>query len=144
MRVSSTGRACRAAASKHANSVRKAICGFANALGGYLIIGADREGNEWTLPGVSFRDKEPSTWLSSVISSGLAPLPPVGEPKVFSRDDGRHAAVVRVGAVPRCITSTGVVYQRVSGQTLPVTDQRVLAELLGAGNAARRRAEPPH
>jgi hypothetical protein len=34
-------------------SVLKAVCGFANQVGGFLIIGARREGSEWVLNGWS-------------------------------------------------------------------------------------------
>src|SRR4051812_27394703 len=54
----------------HANAVRKAVCGFANAIGGYLIVGAEQSANGWRLPGVEFRASEPATWLSSVIANG--------------------------------------------------------------------------
>ena len=47
------------------DSVAKAVCGFANAIGGYLIIGAEREGAGWRLRGVSFPSDEPGTWISS-------------------------------------------------------------------------------
>src|SRR2546430_2286261 len=59
----------------HRDAVRKAICGFANAEGGFFIVGAQRttEGT-WQLPGVTFRSPEPATWLASVITGGLSPL----------------------------------------------------------------------
>jgi hypothetical protein len=43
-------------------------------------------------------------------------------------------------ANPPCITTSGAVFVRVSGQTVPVTDQRVLADLIQRGVAARARA----
>ena len=127
----------------HRNSVLKAVCGLANSAGGFLILGAERaSGAAWTLTGVEFRSAEPGTWLSSVIASGLHPKPWF-DIKLFERDDGRVAAVVAVEpvAAPPCITATGVVYQRVVGQTLPVTDQRVLADLMARGRAVRAQAE---
>src|SRR6266850_6401943 len=48
-------------------SVRKAVCGFANSRGGYLIIGADRRDGAWSVDGVDFGVDEPGTWLDSVI-----------------------------------------------------------------------------
>ena len=126
----------------HRDAVRKAVCGLANAEGGFFIIGAQRdEKGAWQLPGVPFTT-EPGTWLSSVIDSGLSPRPWF-DVKSFERSEGRVAAVVAVEsvAVPPCVTATGVVYQRVTGQTLPVTDQRVLAELFARGRAVREQAE---
>lgn len=126
----------------HAHSVVKAVCGFANARGGFLIVGAQRgTGAAWSLPGCRFKG-EASTWLTSVIAAGVKPQP-VFDVRVFERGEGRKAAVVAVApaAVPPCMTATGVVYIRVSGQTVPVVDQRVLADLLGRGIAAREQAE---
>lgn len=128
----------------HRDAVRKAVAGFANANGGYLIIGAETNASDsgWTLPGVAFRADEPGTWTSSVIASGMSPLPPF-EVEVFERPDGRHAVVLEVQPVlvPPCITADGAVYQRVSGQTLPVIDQQVSAGLFRRGVAARATAE---
>jgi len=128
----------------HPGSVRKAVSGFANASGGYYIVGAERvDGAGWTLPGIEFKSDEPGTWLSSVITDGMKPVPRFGDPKVFDRPDGKKAVVVRVEPVdvPPCITTDGAVYQRVSGQTKAVTDPAVLANLTRAGQAARNQAE---
>jgi schlafen family protein len=131
-------------------SVRKAVCGFANSRGGYLIIGADRRDGAWSVDGVDFGVDEPGTWLDSVIRDGLRPVP-AHEVRVRPGAGGRTVAIVRVQpiAAPPCITSDGVVYLRVSGRTVPVTDPAVLAGLYERGraaeqhaeNAARRRAE---
>jgi|SRR5579884_3029253 len=127
----------------HPDSVRKAVSGFANSVGGYLIIGADRDGDNWRLPGVRFSHPEPATWLSSVIADGGVSPVPLFDPKPLALSDGKAAMVVAVEPVaqPPCITSSGVVYQRVSGQTLPVTDQRVLSDLIQRGEAVRLRTE---
>jgi hypothetical protein len=68
---------------------------------------------------------------------------PDADPKVFDGDEGRKAVVVRVQpvAVPPSITSDGIVFVRVSGQTLPVTDQAVLADMLARGRMATEGAE---
>jgi hypothetical protein len=127
----------------HRDSIRKEVCGFANAVGGYLIIGAEQGANGWTLPGITFPHAEPATWVSSlIVDGGVSPLP-VFDAKPFGRDEGRKAVVVKVEpvAVPPCITASGLVFQRVTGQTPPVTDQRVLADLIEKGTAARTRAE---
>lgn len=127
----------------HADAVRKAVSGFANSRGGVLLIGAEQgPGGTWSFPGIAWHADEPNTWLSSTIHAGLHPVPPF-EIQVFERPDGRQAAAVEVRpvAVPPCVTSDGRVFQRVSGQTLPVTDQRVLAELFVRGEQARQTAE---
>ncbi len=124
------------------DSVAKAVCGFANAIGGYLIIGAEREGAGWRLRGVSFPSDEPGTWISSLVSSGVTPLPRF-DVKAFPRGQDVDAVVVRIEPTssPPCMTTSGVVYQRVSGQTRPVTDQRVLSDLFERGATIRTRTE---
>jgi hypothetical protein len=71
----------------------------------------------------------------------MTPVPRI-DVATWERDEGRHVAVVAVDpvAVPPSITRDGVVYERTSGQTLPVTDQVVLARLHDAGQHARSRA----
>jgi hypothetical protein len=81
-------------------SVRKAVCGFANARGGTLILGAESGGDPpaWRLDGMTFRD-EPPVWLSSVIADGGVACPPVRHAKLVherrtirgtGRDRTRH------------------------------------------------------
>lgn len=120
--------------------VRKAISGFANAIGGSLVIGAERQGDAWRLPGIAFPGVEAKTWLSSVIRD-LAP-PPRHTIKVLpTADEGMVVAVVAVEPidVPPCM-SGGSVYERVSGQTVPVTDPAVLRSLFARGEQARKSA----
>jgi predicted HTH transcriptional regulator len=47
----------------HAGSVRKHVCAFANALGGFYIIGATRERarEPWKIDPVDFGGEEPGT-----------------------------------------------------------------------------------
>jgi hypothetical protein len=125
------------------DTLLKAVCGFANAVGGYLIVGAERQEDTWSLPGVEFPIDEPVTWLSSLIApSGLSPLP-FFDAKAFAGEDGRQSVVVMVEPIasPPCITASGIVYQRVSGQTLPLTDQRALSDLIEKGETARAQTE---
>jgi len=126
----------------NAGSVRKAACGFANSeWGGYLIVGADGgKGKPWKLNGVTFRDPEPKTWLERRAHE-LSP-PPQRDAKAWTLDNGRRVAVLRVNpAAGICITPDGTVYQRVSGGTLPVTDQYVLSQLFQRGERAREAAD---
>jgi hypothetical protein len=124
----------------HRGSVVKAVCGFANSEGGFLILGADREGPYWRTTGVPLPN-EPRVWLGSVIRSGLYPIPE-HEALVWSVGGDRSVVVVRVEpvAVPPCLTTDGIAYQRVSGETVPVTDPRVLQALLERGRQAEERA----
>jgi predicted HTH transcriptional regulator len=76
----------------HGDAVRKAVCGFANARGGVLLLGAERDARgNWSFPGFAWQTDEPGTWLSSIISTGLSPAPRVGI-EVFDRGEGRKAA----------------------------------------------------
>jgi hypothetical protein len=131
------------AATPRRDSVLKAVCGFANSVGGYLILGAERDHSGWTLTGASFPNEEPATWASSIIATGGVSPVPTFDAKPLRAADGRDALVIRVEAVatPPCITSSGTVYQRVSGQTLPVTDPRVMSDLIQQGAAVRVQTE---
>lgn len=126
----------------HNRSVHKAVCGFANStVGGFLILGAEHaEGQGWSLPGMNFQG-EAGPWISSVIATGMSPVPRF-DVKVWPRDGGRIACVIAVDpvAVPPCITKQGQVFERTSGQTIPVTDPLVLTRLTDRGQAARERA----
>jgi hypothetical protein len=138
-------------------SIYKALSGFTNSSGGYLLLGVEREhksSGRWVASGMAFPD-EPELWTSSIITAevGLAPVP-VHRIKVFPIDaahDGvgsaigapqRHVVVVQVEplAVPPCVTGAGAVFMRASGQTKPVIDQRVLADLIRKGESARESA----
>jgi hypothetical protein len=127
----------------HPDSIRKAACGLANRVGGFLIIGArwDREAQGWALPGIRMRDEEPKLWIGKVLR-GLRPVPRF-DPNVWTLDDGRLAAVVWIEPVdePPCMTPQGQVFERVSGETLPVRDPAHLDALFQRGIQAREAAE---
>jgi hypothetical protein len=127
----------------HPDSLRKAACGLANRDGGYIIVGAkrDAETGEWKLPGITKPDNEPALWLGKVLR-GLRPTPRF-ELRAWPLDDDRIAAVVWIEPVdePPCMTPQGQVYERVSGETLPVTDPARLDALFRGGQQARGRAE---
>lgn len=125
------------------DSVRKAANGLANRIGGFVIIGAtrDKKTRAWSVPGITPPDDEPELWIGKVLR-GLNPTPRF-EPKVWRRDDGRVVAVVWIDPVdePPCMTAQGHVYERVSGETLPVQDPTRLDALFRRGEQARTRAE---
>lgn len=127
----------------HPDSVRRAGCGLANQIGGYVLVGAkwNRQELRWELPGIARPDPEPETWLGKVIR-GLSPTPR-HEARAWRLDGGRVAAVVRVEPVaePPCMTRQGRVFIRVSGETLPVEDPALLERLFRNGRHARERAE---
>jgi hypothetical protein len=126
----------------HSGSIRKAACGFANQIGGFLIIGARRgDDGRWQLPGIKRPDREPELWIGKLLRA-LSPTPGF-DTKAWTVDDDRLVLVVRVQpvAAPPCMTPDGRVYERVSGETLPVEDPALLDRLFQRGRHARDRAE---
>jgi hypothetical protein len=126
----------------HRDSLRKAACGFANRDGGYVIVGAKRDADmgEWSLPGITKPDEEPELWIGRVLRS-LRPSPRF-EPQMWKLDDDRIAGVVWAELVeePPCMPPQGQVIERVSGETLPVTNPCRLDALYRGGQQARGRA----
>lgn len=124
------------------HEIRKQVCGFANSHeGGYLILGAKQQGGRWELDPLEFPD-EPAPWINKIIrDGGVRPVPDI-DPKPFPAGDGRHVAVVRVQpiATPPC-NARGIVYERVSGETIPVRDPQRLASLFTRGDDAHRNAQ---
>jgi hypothetical protein len=121
--------------------VRKAVCGFANSHeGGYLILGAVRQGRAWQLDGCSFPD-EAAVWIGQVIDTGITPRPGY-DIKTFQTRDHRHLALVQVEPTPTppCITH-GTVYERIPGRTVPVKESARLAELFARGERAHQEAQ---
>jgi hypothetical protein len=121
--------------------VWKSVAGLANQIGGFLIVGARREADGWTVDGVAF-DDEPPVWFSNHIRNGLRPVPDY-DVAAFPVDNGKHVAVVAVSPVaePPCLTSHAQLYERVSGATVAVTDPVAVARLMARGRFARERAE---
>jgi Schlafen, AlbA_2 len=126
-----------------ASLIREPICGLANSIGGYVIVGAvrDAETKEWSLPGVIFPHDEPKTWLDDVAET-LRPRPKT-DSKAWKIEDNRVVAVVQVEpvAVPPCMNAGGQIFERTSGKTVRVTDPLVLARLTERGQVARKAAE---
>jgi predicted HTH transcriptional regulator len=126
----------------HPGSVRKHASGFANSIGGVLLIGVNRQDEAWVSDGVDFEGEEPAPWLGRVIRNGLRPVPQY-DVKAWPTGDGRQLAVVRIDAVPDppCMTMSGEVFERVSGETVRVIDPAVLARLTDRGKVAEAEAE---
>src|SRR4051794_10137063 len=83
----------------HADSLRKAVCGLANRIGGYVLVGAkwNRTERSWELPGITPPDDEPELWIGKVVR-GLSPAPRF-EARAWTHEDGRVIAVVWVEPV---------------------------------------------
>jgi hypothetical protein len=124
------------------DSIRKAACGLANQIGGYLIVGARRIDGTWRLDGIPRPADEPALWLGQILR-GLQPVPRFEIAGPFELDNGRVAVVAQIEpvAIPPCMTPQGRIYERVSGETLPVEDPALLDHLFRRGDHARSRAE---
>lgn len=122
------------------DSIRKHVCGFANRLGGYLIIGAKQTGDQWKVNGVDFGGDEPNRWISDCI--GTLRSPPFYDVSPALEADHGLVLVVEVEPVqvPPCMTASGTVFQRVSGATVAVTEPLVLHELTTRGREMEARA----
>lgn len=123
------------------DQIRKAACGLANQIGGYLLIGATRpKAGKWELPGITRNAPEPGHWLGQILR-GLRPIPRF-DIKTWKRADDRFAAVVLVDPIANapCMTPQGRIYERVTSETLPVDDPVLLDKLFRRGEAARDRA----
>jgi hypothetical protein len=121
------------------------VCGLANQLGGFFIVGAseDKQAGSWTLPGVEDDCNEDAhDWLARILSGNLVEPPPF-EVRRWNLHDDRVVAVIRVEhtPIPPCMTKDGLVYVRVVGETVKVKDPRALADLLHKGERARNDAE---
>lgn len=81
-------------------------------------------------------------WISNVVRMTLRPRPQI-EVRSWDVGGGRRAAVVRVDPVaePPCVTTGGQLYERVSGETIPVRDSADVRALYERGRAATERAE---
>ncbi len=127
----------------HPDSLAKAACGLSNQIGGYVLIGAkqERKGGPWTLPGITPPRDEPCLWVGKVLRS-LNPAPRF-DAKAWTLADGRVVAAVLVEPVMQtpCMTRNGRIYERVSGETLPVEDPALLDRLFRRGEVARQRVE---
>lgn len=123
-------------------SLRKAACGLANQIGGYLIVGASRKDGTWNLDGIEKPAEEPGLWVGQILRR-LQPVPRFEVSETFELGAEKIALVVKIEpvAAPPCMTPDGRVFERVSGATLPVDDPALLDRLLRRGENARGRAE---
>jgi hypothetical protein len=122
--------------------IRKAVCGFANSeRGGYLVVGAEKRDGRWQVVGLANPPDDLTTWLENYISTGVRPSP-THAIRALQGSDG-PAAIVSIDPVdvPPALTSSGAMYERVSGATVPVTDPIELARLIAQGRSARSRAQ---
>jgi hypothetical protein len=123
------------------DSIQKHVCGFANRLGGYLILGADeQDAGRWELRGIEWDVDEPEKWIGDCI--GALRSPPYHDVRLLPTSASAAVVVVQVErvAVPPCMTPSGTVYQRVSGATKPVLEPLALLDLTSRGRELEVRA----
>jgi hypothetical protein len=94
------------------------------------------------LNGIEAPSDEPSVWIGKILRR-LQPEPRSEVSELFDLGDGYLAFVVKVEPVasPPCMTPEGRIYERVSGETLPVDDPALLDRLFRRGDHARGRGE---
>jgi hypothetical protein len=119
--------------------IHRHVCGFANASGGCLILGAaEQPGGTWKLDGIPLSMREPADWVTSIVRL-LRPVP-VFDVQAFSLPSGNHALVIVCdrGAIPPCESPDGSVHQRQGNQTV-LLKGRDIAALSRTGATARAR-----
>jgi hypothetical protein len=126
------------------NTLAKVISGFANAAGGWLLLGIDDDGGlaGWKPNGrAHIRD-----WLRDVLDNYLDPLPHF-EAEVFVLDK-TEVGIVRVprsATAPHFMKLTGEVFERRNGQTRRASSARARELMLrgdgGGHDAAQARLD---
>ncbi len=114
-----------------AYTLAKAVTGFANAEGGWLLLGVDDDGQ---LPGWQSKgNAHPRDWLRDVLDNEVLEVPAF-EADVFDVD-GTQVGVVRV---PRSVLAphwlgSGEVWERRNGQTRRASGERIRQLTLRGG-----------
>jgi Schlafen, AlbA_2 len=125
--------------------VRKSACAFANSeRGGFLILGIGGNARQgWRVEGMEIGSDDPELRVGQIIRSGVQPTPRFTDPKTWRLEDDKLVMLIEIEsvAVPPAITSHGQVYERVSGESVPVQNPARLAALFSSGEAARTGAE---
>jgi hypothetical protein len=127
-----------------AAGVAKTICAFANAYGGFLIIGATQkpDGKIDRFPGLDPKEEWPLRIKDQVVGH-ISPLPVWDAITVTSPDDPTAiVAIARVEAsdeTPHVLTDSGVIYQRSPAASDPVKDKATIDQLIARGSGAEAR-----
>jgi hypothetical protein len=127
-----------------AGGVGKTICAFANAFGGFLIIGATQkpDGKIDRFLGVDPKQEWPLRIKDQVVGH-ISPLPVWDAVTVTSPDDPKTiVAIVRVeasDATPHVLTDSGVIYLRSPAASDPVKDKATLDQLVARGSGGEDR-----
>lgn len=122
---------------REAADLRKAACGFANAEGGFLLIGYNEQTRQFD--GVApVGSHEPQHWVTDVLGRRMSPI---RSPRIANLTiQGKPILLVGIERAPQLVyvveDDTRVYYQRFGHSTKPLPDSHVLDLLLG------RRARP--
>jgi hypothetical protein len=121
----------------HKDSVRKAVCAFANGdETGYLILGVEEAESGWVLSGCELSD-DPVTWIGNVVKAGVSPVPRIDVRVLEGQSADRSIAIIQVEpvATPPCFTG-GTVFERIPGSSVRVKNPTRLADLYRRGQTA--------
>lgn len=123
--------------------IQTPVCALANQVGGTLIVGAtrDKTSKQWSLPGVVPPNDEMKSWVERAVNQ----VRPTPRHRVHTIDleSGNVVVLVEVERETNtpCMTASGEVYERVSSESVKVTDPTRLAALMERGRAAIKSAE---
>ena len=135
--------------------VREAVCAFANGYSdGYLVLGLGAvtdddekkrrraESCNWKIEGWEPPGGDPEAWITGCIGGTIDPRPHF-EVKPFSIEPTKWLAVIRIAPspLPPCITTEGLIFERLPGVTQKVRTSETLRALHGRGTDSRIRAE---
>lgn len=112
------------------DNIKKAVAGFGNREGGYLILGIEFEKatGRWELAPIEFPEDEPATWLSRFLK-GIS-LPPEFDIRVLWRDGRRALAVIQVQPNVGSYSMVGrMVPERRPGETVWLEDSAAITNL---------------
>jgi Putative DNA-binding domain len=135
-------------------SIEKAVCAFANRLGGFLVLGVTARPVDNTIdryPGL----EKGVDWLrrmSDCVVGHVSPLPSWDTVQIPSPDDpNRNVIVTRIEAsslTPHVLARNGRIYLRSPAGSDPVTDKATIDSLvargIGGSRLASHRADSIH
>jgi predicted HTH transcriptional regulator len=105
-----------------ARKIAKAIAGFANSYGGYLIIGADKNcGKEEipdSFPGASNMSSDPKEKIRNICKTHISPMP-LYQSHYITVNDAKGILIIHIPESSNCphINKDGRVYRRQSSGT---------------------------
>ena len=127
--------------------VPEQICAFANATGGYLILGVEQDEatGEWTQDGVSIPDREPNLWITRLVGDKVRPAPRIETKWACVTPDPAERRYVTITCVHEapvrpCLVG-GVAWERHDSETRRVLEPEELRRLISNGLGVIVRAQ---